>query len=248
MFIDTHCHIDEYDNLDEIVNNMKDNYMIISGANHETNQEVIDVIKKYSNVFGMIGIHPTEIDENVEEHLKYIEDHINEVVAVGEIGLDYHYGKENVLKQKEVFIYQLELAKKYNKPVVIHSRDAALDTYNILKEYSNLKKVMHCYSYSLEMAQKFININCKLGIGGVLTFKNSKTLKEVVTNVELENLLLETDSPYLSPEPYRGEKNVPYNVYYIGIYLANLLNKKREEIFAITTQNAVSLFDLKGIL
>ena len=212
MYIDTHCHIipSEYDNLNEVISLLEGNVAIVSGDSNCTNHEVIDIINKYPNLFGTIGIHPNEIDSDIDDALKFIEDNLSnkKIVGIGEIGLDYHYGKDDAKLQKDVFIKQLELARKYNMPVTIHSRDAALDTYEIVKNYSDLKITYHCYSYSLEMANILLKQNIKFGIGGVLTFKNSKTIKEVVENIPLENILLETDSPYLSPEPFRGRKNI----------------------------------------
>mgnify|MGYP003307933840 CR=1 FL=1 len=180
------------------------------------------------------------------ESLKFIEENINnpKIVGIGEIGLDYYWVKDNKDKQIDLFIKQIELANKYNKTIVIHSRDAINDTYNILKEHLKTKAVMHCYSSSLEMAKKFIDLGIKLGIGGVLTFKNSKTLKEVVENIDIKNILLETDSPYLTPEPYRGKKNEPYNVLYVAKKIAEIKNIELEEVLEITSKTAKEQFDL----
>ena len=146
-------------------------------------------------------------------------------------------------EQKNKFIKQLDLARKYNKTVVIHTRDAMQDTYDILKNYKDLKKVIHCYSGSLEMAKEFIKINCRLGIGGVLTFKNSK-LKDVIKEIDLKHILLETDSPFLTPEPLRGTKNEPYNIIYVAKKIAEIKNISLEEVLDVTTKNAKHQFDL----
>lgn len=247
--IDTHAHlfINDYDNIEEVINKMENNIIIVSGTNINDNKEVIDLINKYKNVYGTIGIHPTEIDSKEEETLKFIEDNLDnkKIVGIGEIGLDYHYECDKE-KQKEIFIKQIELANKYNKTMVIHSRDAIKDTYEILKKYKkeNIKIDIHCYSSSLEMAKEFIKLNGMLGIGGVLTFKNSKILKEVVENIDLKYLLLETDSPYLSPEPFRGTKNEPYNIIYVAKKIAEIKNVSLEKVLEITTNNAISQFDL----
>lgn len=239
--VDTHCHItsEYYDNILEVISKMKDNIIIVSGTNKEDIKEVISLCN-YKNVYGTIGIYPTE-----ELDLKIIEDNINnkKIVGIGEIGLDYHleYNKE---EQKNKFIKQLDLARKYNKTVVIHTRDAIQDTYDILKNYKDLKKVIHCYSGSLEMAKEFIKIGCRLGIGGVLTFKNSK-LKDVVKEIDLKYLLLETDSPFLAPEPLRGTKNEPYNIIYVAKKIAEIKNISLEEVLDITTLNAKDQFDLE---
>lgn len=240
MFIDTHCHLTLNDL--EAIEKMKDNIIITSGADKESNLESLELAKKYKNVFCTLGIHPEGIDD-FEENFKFIEQNIDNIVGIGEIGLDYYYDKSNKEKQKKIFIKQLDLALKYNLPVVIHSRDADEDTYNILKEYPSLKKDIHCYSYSLESAYKYIKINSRLGIGGVLTFKNAKNLVNVVKNIDLEYILLETDSPWLSP--FRGEKNEPYNCFYVASKIAEIKNIPKEKVFAITTQNALSQFDLK---
>ena len=237
MMIDTHCHLDQEDYLDVelVINNMEKNIMIASGCNAKTNRRVIELINKY------------ELDDMTEENLNYIEENINncKMVGIGEIGLDYHWDKDNKEKQKEYFIKQIELAKKYNKPIVIHSRDAGNDTLAILKDnLGKSKAVMHCYSYSLELANEFKKMGIKFGIGGVLTLKNSIKLKEVVKELEMTDLLLETDSPYLSPEPFRGKKNEPKNIYYVAEEIGKLKDISTEEVLKITTQNAVELFDL----
>lgn len=248
MMIDTHSHIfkEDYDNIDEVINNMKDNIIIVSGTNDETNKEVLDLVSKYDNVYGTLGIHPSEIDTITNDSFNIIEDNLNnkKIIGIGEVGLDYYWVKDNKDRQKELFIKQIELAKKYNKAVVVHSRDSIEDTYDIVKDYKEVKFIIHCFSSSLEMANKFIKLGCKLGIGGVLTFKNSKKLKEVVENIDINNLLLETDSPYLTPEPYRGNKNEPYNIIYVAEEIAKIKNISLKEVLKITTENAISQFDL----
>lgn len=248
MYIDTHCHLikSEYNNIDEVVKKLTDNYAIVCGDSSKTNKEVMEVIEKYDNLFGMIGIHPNELEDITEETFKYIEQNLKskKIVGIGEIGLDYHYGKENESKQKKIFIKQLEIARKYDVPVTIHSRDAALDTYEIIKNYSDLKITYHCYGYSLEMAKQLLRLNIKFGIGGVLTFKNSKVIKEVVEYLPLESILLETDSPYLAPEPVRGTKNIPSNVQYVAEYIAKIKNISVKKVLEQTTKNAINQFDL----
>lgn len=248
MYIDTHCHIipSEYDNLTDVINALENNIAIVSGDSSSTNKEVIDVISKYPNLYGTIGIHPNEIDNDIDQSLKYIETNLSnpKIVGIGEIGLDYHYGKDDAKLQKDVFIKQLELARKYNMPVTIHSRDAALDTYEIIKNYSDLKITYHCYSYSVEMADLLLKQDVKFGVGGVLTFKNSKTIKDVVKKIPLGNILLETDSPYLAPEPYRGKKNMPSYVVYVAKKIAEIKNISYEEVLKVTTNNAIKQFDL----
>lgn len=247
--IDTHCHLqkEDYENVDKVIKNMGKNIMIVSGIDVETSKEVIKLTEKYNNVYGVIGFHPEELDKYSEDGLNYIESNITnpKIVGIGEIGLDYHYTKENKDLQKEVFIKQIHLANKYNKPIVIHSRDAAEDTYEILKqELKGNKAVLHCYSYSLEMAKKFLEMNIRFGIGGVITFKNNVKLKEVVENIDLKYLLLETDSPYLSPEPFRGQTNEPKNIEYVAKKIAEIKDMPVEEVYDITTSNACEQFDI----
>ena len=243
MVIDTHCHLDEYDNLDEITN--FDGYMITSGCDQKSNEKVLDIVNKYDNVFGTLGIHPENIDNVSNLDFQFIEDNIhnNKIVAVGEIGLDYYYRTDNKDKQIEVFRKQLDIASKYNLPIVVHSRDAISDTYNILKEYK-LKGTIHCFSSSLEMAKEFIKLGYKIGVGGILTFKNSKKLQEIVKNIDLKHILIETDSPYLSPEPLRGKRNEPKNVLYVAKKIGKLTDKNLNEVLNSVNKNAIDEFDL----
>ena len=245
MQIDTHCHLsyEDYDNLDEVVKNI--DIAITSGTNDETNKEVLDVVSKYKNIYGTLGFHPEDIDKFNDNSLNIIESNLNnkKIVAIGEIGLDYYWVKDNKEEQKELLRKQMEIAQKHNMPVVIHSREAALDTYEVLKDYK-VKGTIHCFSYSYEMAEKFIKLGYKIGIGGVVTFKNSKKLQDIVEKISLKDILLETDSPYLSPEPLRGKKNIPYNTYYIAKKIAEIKNVSIDEVISITGKNAIELFDL----
>lgn len=250
MMIDTHCHLDieDYDDVEKVISNMGNNIMIVSGANMSSNKRVIELIKKYSNIYGTIGIHPEEISSSIDEDINFITQNIDnkKIVGIGEIGLDYYWNKENKKSQQDVFIKQIEIAKKHNKPVVIHSRDAIEDTYNILeRNLGNIKATLHCYSSTLEMAKKFIKLGVNFGIGGVITFKNSLKLKEVVENLGMENFMLETDSPYLTPEPYRGKKNEPSNVIYVAKKIAEIKGITVGKVIEITTENAIKQFDLK---
>ena len=246
MLIDTHCHLskNDYENIDEIVSGM-DGIMIISGCDDETNKEVIELVNKYDKVYGTLGIHPEEIDNISEDSFEIIEDNLNnpKIVGIGEIGLDYYWTKDNIEKQKEVLIRQLDIATKYNKPIVIHSRDSIQDTYDILKKYK-LKGTIHCFSSSLEMAREFIKLGYMIGVGGTVTFKNSKKIQDVVKFIDLHNILLETDSPYLSPEPLRGKQNKPSNVYYVAKKISEIKNESIESVINTTGLNAIKQFDL----
>ena len=248
MYIDTHCHLnnEDYPNIEEVINHMGNNIMISSGASIKDNLSTLDLINKYDNIYGTIGYHPDEIYNLKDNYLEELKTMLSnkKIVGIGEIGLDYYHNEEKDA-QKKLFIEQLNLARELNMPVIIHSRDAASDTLEILKNYSDLKIVLHCYSYSLNLAKEFIKIGCKFGIGGVLTFKNSKTVKEVVENIDLDYIVLETDSPYLTPEPYRGMKNEPYNVTIIAKKIAELKNINIEEVFEKTTKNACEIYNIK---
>lgn len=250
MMIDTHCHLskEDYEDVEKIIKNMENNIMIVSTASPSEIDEIIELCNQHDNIFGTIGIHPEFADTYKKEDLVKLESALKnpKIVGIGEIGLDYHYTKENKEIQKQLFITQIKLANKYNKTLVIHSRDAIEDTYNIIREYKNenIKCNMHCYSGSLEMAKKFIKLGVVLGIGGVLTFKNEKKLKEIVSSLDMENFILETDSPYLTPEPFRGHKNEPVNIKYVAAKISQLKGIEYTKVLEITTQNAIRQFDL----
>lgn len=251
MLVDTHCHLfkEYYENIEEVIKKMKNNIMIVNGTNLKTNKEVIELCNKYNNIYGTLGIHPSELETYCKEDLIFIEKNLNnpKIVGIGEIGLDYYWTIDNKELQQEVFIQQIRLAKKYNKTMIIHSRQAIDDTYNILKKemQQNNKVIMHCYGSSLEMAYKFTKMGIMLGIGGVITFKNANTIVEVVKNIDLKYLLLETDSPFLTPEPYRGKTNEPINIELIAKKIAEIKNVSIERVYEVTTDNAFLQFDLK---
>ena len=249
MFIDTHTHLslEDYDDIDLVIKENRDNNIskiIISGCTRDSIIESLKYIDKYDDVFATIGYHPSEVDDCNDDDLILLDEQLKhkKVVGVGEIGLDYHYGKEDRDKQIELFEKQLKIAEKNNLPVVIHSRDATEDTINILKKY-NVRGVMHCFSGSIETAKIYTSMGFLLGIGGVVTFKNSNLFK-VVEEVGIENIVLETDSPYLTPEPFRGKKNSSKYIPYIAKRIAEILNISVEEVGKITSNNASSMFDL----
>lgn len=249
MIIDTHCHIyyNEYKNAEQILQKCKENNIIVilNGIDKESNKQVIELSKKYDNVYAAIGYDHSVVDKIGKEELLLLENQIkeNNVVAIGEIGLDYHWIKNNKEKQKELFIAQLNLAEKYNLPVIVHSRDAVQDVYDILKK-KNLKGSIHCYSGSKEMAKEFVKLGFYIGIDGPITFKNNKNQREIVKEINKDYLLVETDSPYLSPEPFRGKENTSLNLKYIIEQIAKELNLSYEETRKFTTNNALRLFDL----
>lgn len=248
MLIDTHCHLsnEDYD-IDEVIKNAKINeveILITGGTNKENNLNDIELAKKYKNIYITLGYHPEYTDDIIDEDLKFLEKQIqenyNKVVAIGEIGLDYYYRKDNKEKQIDLLKKQISLAKKYNLPIVVHSRNATEDLYNILKS-SEVKGVIHCFSGSLETANQYIKLGFKLGIGGVITFKNSN-LKDIIKKIDLENIVLETDSPYLSPN--RGEKNEPSNIKIIAEFIAQIKNISYENVKEITTSNVLTLYNI----
>ena len=249
MYIDIHCHLNKcyYDNLEEVIfnaNNNGVNKLIFNGCNFEGNKEVLNLINKYECVYGAIGFHPTELKDIKEEDYIFLEDNIknNKIVAIGEIGLDYHYEDTDRELQKKHFIRQLKLAQKYNLPIIVHSRDSIQDTYNILREYP-VKGVLHCYSGSLEMAREFIKLGYFISVGGIVTFKNAKNIIEVIKDIDLSYIMLETDSPYLTPEPFRKNKNEPMYIPVIANKIAEIKDVSVDMVRDVTTSNALGLFD-----
>ena len=250
MYIDSHCHLlsTEYDDVDsEIKKAIKSGVfkMIVNGYDVKSSKEAILLSKKYNEIYASVGIGPENIDDLNENYKEEIENIVKteQIVSIGEIGLDYYWTKENKEKQIEVFRNMLDIAKKYNLPVIVHCRDAFLDTYNILKEYG-VKGILHCYSGSIEMAKEFIKIGFLIGVGGIVTFKNAKNIKEVVKNIPISSISLETDSPYLSPEPNRGKKNNPSNLVYIARKIAELKEISIDDVINHTNSNIEALFDL----
>ena len=246
-FVDTHCHIfkSDYENINEILENASNNhikYVIDNGSNNQTNKEVLELIKKYPNMYGAIGIHPEDVDGVMPDDIKFIEDNLSneKIVAIGEIGLDYYYTKENKEEQIKLFESQLSLAEKYNIPVIVHSRDATEDTINSLKKFK-CKGVIHSFSGSLETAKIYIKMGYLLGVNGVITFKNAK-IKDVIKEVGLKNIVLETDSPYLTPVPFRGTQNNPGHVLEIAQFVADLYNISLEELAEQTNKNITNMY------
>ena len=248
MYIDTHCHLsrEDYDDIDKVIEENKNaniDKIVVSGCSRESIEEVMDLKDRYDMVYVTIGYHPEYADTVTESDLDYLKSLLGEkkVVGIGEIGLDYHYTKDNKDKQIWLFEEQLKIAEEFNLPLVIHSRDATMDTINTLKKYK-VKGIIHCFSGSLETANIYISMGFLLGIGGVVTFKNSK-LKDVVKELSLESVVLETDSPYLTPVPYRGKVNSSKYLEYIAKFIAEVKNISVEELAEITSKNASSLFD-----
>ena len=250
MFTDSHAHITKefYDDIDSIIKNAKDNKVnriIIDADTIESCYEVIDISSKYENVYCCLGVHPENINEDLNELDKIIEDNKDnpKFIAIGEIGLDYYWTKDNKDIQQKILRHQMELAKKYNKPVIIHSREATKDTIDILKEYPEVIGDIHCFSGSFETAQIYIKMGYYIGVGGVMTFKNAN-IKDVIVKLPIDRLLLETDSPFLAPTPKRGETNEPANIPLIADFLANLKGISIDEVSTITESNVNKLFKI----
>lgn len=250
MLIDSHCHLlsTEYDDVDKAINEALSSgvtKLIINGYDVLSSKEAVSLSDKYEEVYAAVGIGPENIDDITKEDLRVIEELANnkKVVAIGEIGLDYYWTKENKEKQLDVFKRMLQIAKTHDLPVIVHSRDAISDTYDLLSSY-NVTGILHCYSGSLEMAKEFIKKGFLIGIGGVVTFKNASKIKEVVKNIPIESISLETDSPYLTPEPFRGKQNNPLYLKYIVQEIARLKAINEEDVTSITFNNVKSKFDL----
>lgn len=250
MFIDTHCHIDSSVSGDVYIKNAYSanvKGLIFSFCNQDCYQAGIEFLDKYPDVFVSLGFHPEDADNITDKDLQCLDEVLvssSRIVAIGEIGLDYYWRKDNKEKQRDLFQKQLDLAVKHQMPVVIHCRDAIQELYDILSQYKGkVKGVIHCFSGSYEMARAFIELGFVLGIGGVLTFKNSK-LYQVVEKLPLSSIVLETDSPYLTPEPHRGEMNESKYIPLVAEKIAQIKGISLSEVEKITTDNAKRVFDL----
>ncbi len=218
------------------------------GASLAGCKETVELTRQYPFIYGAIGIHPSEVGELHEDNFADLEKwcFLDKIVAVGETGLDYHWPEPDPALQKEWFERQLVLARQVKLPVIVHSREAARDTLEIMQAHraGEIGGVIHCFSYAKEMAREYLNMDFYFGIGGVITFKNSKKLKEAVEYIPMEKILLETDSPYLAPEPNRGKRNSSLNLPYVAQAIADLKGISYEEVVRITEQNARKLFGL----
>ena len=246
MFCDTHCHVlkeyyqGEIGNILSLAKNNGVDRIINVGYNTSSSKEVISLTKQFDNMYGVIGIHPENVLEEVD--LTIFNNIDKKIVGIGEIGLDYHYTKETRDKQIEMFEYQLDLAEKLNLPVVIHSRDATQDTIDILKRHHNFG-VIHSFSGSLEVAKEYIKMGFALGINGVVTFKNCN-LKDTLKNIDINSIVLETDSPYLTPVPFRGNQNNPSHIKDIATFVAEIYGISVAELAEITNKTVARIFDI----
>ena len=253
MIIDTHAHYDDeqFDtDRDELLKSMHDGGigLIVNAASTlESWGKIQRLTEEYPFVYGAVGIHPDEAGTLTEEHMSEMEGllDLEKIVACGEIGLDYYWDNESHDVQKKWFIRQLELAKKKDMPVIIHSREAAADTMEIMRGYaSGMRAVIHCYSYSVEMAREYVKMGYYIGIGGVVTFKNAKKLVNVVKEIPLTSIVLETDCPYLAPVPYRGKRNSSLYLPYVAEKIAEIKGVNIEEVVRQTEENSRMLYDL----
>lgn len=257
MIIDTHAHYDDeaFDsdraNVLETLSDKGISHCVNISASVASIDETLKLVEGYKNVFGALGVHPDEIADMDESVIKKMIESAKhpKIVAIGEIGLDYYHGAEEVRGvQKEWFIRQIGVARETGLPLVIHSREAAMDTMNILKQYhaEEIGGVIHCYSYHVDMAREYVKMGFYLGVGGVLTYNNARKLVEVVQNIPLEHIVLETDSPYLSPVPVRRGRNDSTNLKYVAAKMAELTGYSVEEVEKITSQNAMKLYPKMG--
>ncbi len=254
MIFDTHAHYDDgqfdEDREDVLLTMQAGGVGTIVDASATVNswERVLELTQKYPFVYGMIGVHPDEVGDLNEDNFARMEQLLQKekIVAVGEIGLDYYWDKESRDLQEAWFVSQLELARKWNLPVNIHSREAAADTMQIMKEHARgIPAIIHCYSYSKEMAEEYVRMGYLIGVGGVVTFKNAKRLKEIVKEIPLSHIVLETDCPYLAPEPNRGKRNSSLNLPYVAQAIAELKGITAEEVIRVTEENAKRFYRIE---
>lgn len=256
MYVDSHCHLQLMDyaklgmDMDMVVQQAVENKvfnMLCVATDMEQLADLYHIAKKYINVKISIGLHPNEDaihEPTVEDYLAAAKD--SAVIAIGETGLDYYRVGEDIAKQQLRFRNQIQAAKESHKPLIVHTRNAKEDTLAILREENaaTVGGVLHCFTEDLDMAMRAIDLNFYISFSGIVTFKNAKQVQEVALNIPLERMLIETDAPYLAPDPYRGQMNVPANVRYVAEYIAKLRNLELEEVAQQTTQNYLRLFAL----
>lgn len=252
MIFESHAHYDDEafnEDRETLLASMQENgigTIINVGASIASTQSTITLTQQYPFLYGAAGVHPSETAELDEDKLCWLEQQCRreKIVAVGEIGLDYHWPEPDRVLQKYWFEKQLELAARVNLPLIIHSREAAKDTLDIMKAHhtQDSRGVIHCFSYTKEIAQEYIAMGYYIGIGGVITFSNAKKLKEAAAAIPIEKILLETDCPYLAPVPNRGKRNSSLNLPYVAQEIAQIKGISREEVVSITSENAQRLF------
>ncbi len=253
MIFETHVHFDDKrfnDDRDEVI---KESFakgitkIVNIGADMKSSENSVRLANKYDFVYAAVGVHPHDVKNMKNEDLLKLKEYVKneKVVAIGEIGLDYYYEYSDKETQRKWFIEQLKLAKELDMPVVIHARDADNECYEIITKYRPKSAVIHCFSGSKELAMKYVDMGYYIGVGGVVTFKNAKKLIEVVKAVPLEKILLETDAPYLTPEPHRGDRNSSIYLEYVAKKIANLKEISVEKVENTTFESAMSFYGLK---
>ena len=252
MIFESHAHYDDDvfdEDREELLTSLRDHgidRVINVGASLDSCKITLQLMEQYPFMYGSMGVHPGETGELNEEKFLWLREQcaVDKVVAVGEIGLDYHWKEPEVSVQKLWFERQMELAREVNLPVIIHSREAARDTLDIMQALhaGEIGGVIHCFSYTKEIAREYLQMDYYFGIGGVITFQNAKKLKEAVEYIPMDRILLETDSPYLAPEPHRGKRNSSLNLPYIAKEIAAIKGISYEDVVRITEENAERLF------
>mgnify|MGYP001426465064 CR=1 FL=1 len=257
MIIDSHCHLDYsnlYNQLDDVVKRAERNkvkYLLTICTTLESFQKIKLIINKYKNIYGTFGIHPHETKDFQNIDSKYIKNLIREnskIIGIGETGLDYYYNHSDKEIQKRSFIDHIRAASELNIPVIVHSRNAEKDTYEILEnemKNSKLKALIHCFTGSKEFAKKLININCYISVSGIITFKNSTELSDTITTIPIDRLLVETDSPYLAPMPHRGKSNEPSYITHVVDKLSEIKKLSKDSIMKNTSNNFFKIFAIK---
>ena len=255
MIADSHCHLDSsyiYNQLDEVVKRAYSNqikYLLTICTTLESFEKIKLIIDKYTNIYGTFGIHPHETSKNKEVDLKFIlkeKKKHKKIIGIGETGLDFYYNHSDKKIQKNIFVEHIQAASELNIPLIVHSRNAEIDTYDILKnelKNSNLKILIHCFTGSKEFAKKLLDIDCYISLSGIITFKNSIELIDVVSFIPLEKLLVETDSPYLAPSPHRGKSNEPSFIIHTVSKLSEIKNISASDVIHQTTKNFNKLFN-----
>lgn len=250
MFIDSHCHLNSdilYNNLKDIIKNAKKNNVdkfLSIGVDLASSKKNIEIKSKFNNVFISAGLHPNYIDDNYQEKVDQILSLFenSEIDAIGEVGLDYFRNNKFRIQQIEAFEKQIYFAKLENKPIVVHTRDAFEDTHNLIKKSNYYNFIIHCFTGSKNEARKFLDLQCYISFSGIITFKNSRTICEALKHVPLDRLLIETDSPFLSPDPLRGKVNSPENLLYVAKKVSEIKNVALDKIANITSQNFNKIF------
>lgn len=255
MLIDSHAHLDDerFDqDRDMIIRNLKSNgieLVVNVGADLKTSKSTVELAKKYENIYAAVGVHPHSATQLDDEALETLREYASgeKVLAIGEIGLDFYYDNSPRDVQRSAFKSQIELAKQLGLPIIIHSREADQETFDTVKaaQDGKLKVLLHCYSGSAELAEEYLKLGCYISLAGPVTFKNARVPKEVAEVVPLDRLLVETDSPYLTPEPYRGKRNEPMFVKYVAQQIADLKGISMEELSKATRENTKEFFGIE---